>query len=64
MSPRIATRAFTVAFAALAALATISGTNALAGHEYRVAAAAQSAQPYAVASTQSVIIVGYRSTQL
>jgi hypothetical protein len=61
MSPTFAARTFTIALASLITLAMVSGMNALAGHEYRVAAAAQSdAQPMLVASTQFVTIVGHR----
>jgi len=59
MSSTLATRALTAVLAALIALATVSGMNALARHEYRVAVAAQ-AQPMMVASTQAVTIVGRR----
>ena len=54
-----------IAPAALAALLTGSmflAANALAGHQYRVAAAAQTAQVAAV-EMQTVTIVGHRSAR-
>ena len=59
------TLAARIAPAALAALLTGSmflATNALAGHQYRVAAATQSAQVAAV-QVQYVTIVGHRITR-
>jgi hypothetical protein len=56
MTPTIASRTAKLVLAALATLCLFAGTNALAGHQYRVAA---QAQPTAVA-VQRVTIVGHR----
>jgi succinate dehydrogenase hydrophobic anchor subunit len=62
MSAPVATRtthAATAVLASLLTLAMVFGMNALAGHQYRVAVAAQ-AQPMMVAATQVVTIIGHR----
>ena len=59
MTRTIAAKTTTIALASLLTLAMLAGTNALAGHQYRVAAAAQ---PVAVAvEVQRVTIVGQRN---
>ena len=55
-----------IAPAALAALLTGSmflATNALASHQYRVAAAAQQSEQMAASDTQYVTIVGHRTAR-
>ena len=59
MSTTLVLRAATAALASMLTLAMVSGVNALAGHEYGVAVAAQ-AQPMLVAETQVVTVVGHR----
>jgi hypothetical protein len=57
MNTRIATHATKLALAALVTLGLFAGTDALAGHQYRVAAAAQ---PTTVA-VQHVVVIGHRN---
>jgi hypothetical protein len=57
MNARIATQATKLVLAALATLALFAGTNALAGHEYRVAAAAQTT----TVAVQHVTVIGHRT---
>ncbi len=52
-----ATHAITLALAALMALSTIAATNALAGHQYRVAAGPQ-AHGNVVASGAHLVVLG------
>ncbi len=57
------TQFLTLALATLMALTMLAGTNALAGHQYRVAA---SAQPHGnvVASSAHLVVLGQRVAQL
>jgi len=60
MTRTIANQFVSLALAALMALGMLSGTNALASHQYRVAGAAQlKASPLALQS-QQVVVVGRR----
>ena len=62
MTRTFATQAAPIALAALLTGAMLFATNALAGHQYRVAAASHE-QPQVVAlDVQQVVIVGHRST--
>jgi hypothetical protein len=67
MNRTLATPAAPLALAALLTLAMLAGTNALAGHQYRVAAAAaaspRTAEPVAM-EVQRVVIVGRRIAQI
>jgi hypothetical protein len=61
MTKSFAAHAAPIALAALLSTAMLLATNALAGHQYRVAVAAQeSAQTVALAPVQRVIVVGHR----
>jgi len=57
MTATFASQAAKLALAALVTLGLFAGTNALAGHQYRVAAAAQ---PTTVA-VQHVTVIGHRT---
>jgi len=57
MTPSISSHAAKLALAALVTLGLFAGTNALAAHQYRVAAAAQPA----TVAIQHVTIVGHRN---
>lgn len=61
MNSNVTSRVVLAALAALFACATLSGMNALAGHEYRMARASQ---PASVAAAQMVTVVGHRTAQL
>ncbi len=55
----------TAALAVLMALSMLAGTNALASHQYRVAANAHAqAQERVVASTAHLVVLGQRVAQL
>jgi hypothetical protein len=62
MTKTFAHQAAPIALAALLATAMLFATNALAGHQYRVAAARQSAQVVAM-NVQHVTIVGRRAVR-
>jgi hypothetical protein len=65
MTKTAATQVVAIALAALMAFSMLAGTNALAGHQYRVAAAAQTqSQARVVASNAHVVLVGQRVAQL
>ena len=57
MNARIAAHAAKLTLAALVTLGLFAGTNALAGHQYRVAAAGQATQ----VAVQHVTIIGHRN---
>jgi hypothetical protein len=57
MTRTLASHAAKLALAALTTLAVFAGTNALAAHQFRVAAAAQPTQ----VAVQHVTIVGHRN---
>jgi hypothetical protein len=59
MTRTLATQATPFALAVLLTLAMLAGTNALAGHQYRVAAAQERDQAVAMA-VQRVLVVGHR----
>ena len=62
MTRTLATQATPFALAVLLTLAMLAGTNALAGHQYRVAAAAQERSQVVVAmDVQHVVVIGHRS---
>ena len=61
MTRTIATQAATLALAALMAFSMLAGTNALTGHQYRVAATAQARM---VASNAHVGVPGQRLAQI
>jgi hypothetical protein len=64
MSNTFASQAASIALAALLTTAMLFATNALAGHQYRVAATAAQERPQTVAmDVQHVIIVGHRSAR-
>jgi len=61
MTKTFATQAAPIALAALLSTAMLLATNALAGHQYRVAVAAHQATPVlASAEVQHVIVVARR----
>ena len=61
MTKTFATQAAPIALAALLSTALLLATNALAGHQYRVAVEAhQTAQLFASADVQRVVVVGHR----
>lgn len=61
MTKTFATQAAPIALAALLSAALLLATNALAGHQYRVAVAAHEAtQVVASAEVQHVVVVGRR----
>ena len=62
MTKTFAARTAPIALAALLTAAMLLATNALAGHQYRVAAAQQWTQ-VAVLDVQHVTIVGQRSAR-
>lgn len=62
MTKTFAAQAAPIALAALLSTALLFATNALAGHQYRVALAAQeTAQLFASAEVQRVIVVARRA---
>ena len=62
MTRTFAHQAAPIALAALLTTAMLFATNALAGHQYRVAAAQQQTQAVAI-DVQRVIVVGHRSAR-
>lgn len=62
MTRTFAARTTPVVLAALLTTAMLLATNALAGHQYRVATAQQATQ-FAVLDVQHVTIVGHRSAR-
>jgi hypothetical protein len=61
MTKSFATRFAPIALAALLSTAMLLATNALAGHQYRVAVAAQESAQVVAMDVQRVVIVGHRS---
>ena len=61
MTKSFATRFAPLALAALLSTAMLLATNALAGHQYRVAVAAQESAQVVAMDVQRVVIVGHRS---
>ncbi len=62
MNKTFAAHAAPIALAALLSAAMLFATNALAGHQYRVAASAhETAQLFASADVQRVVVVGHRA---
>ena len=60
MTRTLATQATPFALAALLTLAMLAGTNALAGHQYRVAAAQERAQAVAM-DAQDMLVIDHRT---
>jgi hypothetical protein len=61
MTKTFAAHAAPIALAAVLTSAMLLATNALAGHQYRVAVASQeTAQLFASADVQRVVVVGHR----
>jgi mannose/fructose/N-acetylgalactosamine-specific phosphotransferase system component IIC len=60
MTKTFATQAAPIALAALLTTAMLFATNALAGHQYRVAARAQDQAQVVAMDVQQVVIVGHR----
>jgi hypothetical protein len=60
MTRTFATYAAPIALAALLTAAMLLATNALAGHQYRVAAAAQGQAQVVAMDVQRVVVVGHR----
>jgi Na+-driven multidrug efflux pump len=62
MTKTFAAQATPIALAALLSTAMLLVTNALAGHQYRVAVAAhETAQLFASAQVQRVVVVAHRA---
>jgi len=62
MTKTFAAKAAPIALAALLSTAMLLATNALAGHQYRVAVAAhETTQLFASAGVQRVVVVGHRA---
>jgi len=62
MNKTFATHAAPIVLAALLSTAMLLATNALAGHQYRVAVAAhETAQLFASAQVQRVVVVAHRA---
>jgi hypothetical protein len=62
MTKTFAAKAAPIALAALLSTAMLLATNALAGHQYRVAVAAhETAQLFASADVQRVLVVAHRA---
>lgn len=62
MNKTFAAQALPVALAALLSAALLLATNALAGHQYRVAVTAhETAQLFASADVQRVVVVAHRT---
>ena len=60
MNRTLTTQAAPFLLAVLLTLAMLAGTNALAGHQYRVAAASQGQAQVVAMDVQHVTIVGHR----
>ena len=60
MTKTFAAHAAPIALAALLTSAMLFATNALAGHQYRVAVAATASMPVVAMDLQHVTIVGHR----
>ncbi len=63
MTKTLAAHAAPIALAALLTTAMLFATNALAGHQYRVSAAAQQPAQVVALDLQHVTIVGRRATR-
>ena len=63
MTKTFATQAAPIALAALLTSAMLFATNALAGHQYRVAVAAQQTTQTVATAVQYVTVVGHRSAR-
>ncbi|HEY8977885.1 MAG TPA: hypothetical protein VIN75_26965 [Burkholderiaceae bacterium] len=62
MTKTLTAHAAPIALAALLSTLMLFATNALAGHQYRVAVAAhETAQPFASADVQRVVVVARRA---
>ncbi len=61
MTKTFATHAAPIALAAVVTTAMLLATNALAGHQYRVAAASQEAAQTVALDVQRVVVVGHRA---
>ncbi len=61
MTKSFTLRAAPIALAALLTSAMLLATNALASHQYRVAAVAQASAPAVAMDVQHVTIVGHRA---
>lgn len=64
MTKSFAAHAAPIVLAAVLSTAMLLATNALAGHQYRVAAAAQASTQTVAQAPQRVIVIGHRSANV
>jgi hypothetical protein len=64
MTKAFAAHAAPIALATLLTTAMLLATNALAGHQYRVAVASQEPAQTMAQATQHVIVIGHRSANV
>lgn len=64
MTKTTANHAAPLVLALVMTLSMLAGTNALAGHQYRVAAAARAQDQQLALNAQHVVIVGHRVAQV